>query len=48
MLSKEAATDTNTQLQANALKYFLALFTRTEAKNITITASYNSSGGTAD
>jgi Flp pilus assembly protein TadG len=46
LLSKEAATDTNTQLQANALKYFLALFNRTEAKNIKITASYSTSGGT--
>jgi Flp pilus assembly protein TadG len=46
LLSKEVATDTNTQLQANALKYFLALFNRTEAKNIKITASYNTSGGT--
>jgi Flp pilus assembly protein TadG len=45
MLAKEAATDTNTQLQANALKYFQALFTRTEAKDITITASYVSTSG---
>src|SRR5665213_941055 len=45
MLSKEAATDSNTQLQTNALKYFTALFTRPEAKSITITASYNASAG---
>jgi Flp pilus assembly protein TadG len=47
MLSKEAATDTSTQLQANAVKYFNALFTRPEATSVTITASYTSSGGTS-
>jgi len=46
MLSKEAATDTSTQLQTNAEKYFLALFTRTEAKNITVTANFTT-GSTA-
>jgi Flp pilus assembly protein TadG len=45
MLSKEAATDTNAKLQSNALKYFQALFTRPEAKSITIAASYDSSAG---
>ena len=43
MLSKEAATDNNTQLQANALKYFMANFNKPEAKNITIAATYSSS-----
>jgi Flp pilus assembly protein TadG len=47
MLSKEAATDTSSQLQQNAVKYFTALFTRPEATNISITASYTSSGGTS-
>jgi Flp pilus assembly protein TadG len=47
MLSKEAATDTSGQLQANAQKYFLALFTRPEATNVTITATYTTTGGTA-
>jgi Flp pilus assembly protein TadG len=47
MLSKEAATDTSSQLQQNAVKYFTALFTRPEATNVTITASYTSSGGTS-
>ena len=47
MLSKEAATDTSAQLQANAVKYFNALFTRPEAKNITVSANYTTSGGTA-
>jgi len=45
MLSKEAATDTNTQLQSNALKYFQALFTRPEAKSVTVAASYSASAG---
>ena len=47
MISKEAATDTNTQLQTNAQKYFLALFARPDATNVTITASYDTSGGTS-
>jgi Flp pilus assembly protein TadG len=40
MLSKEAATDTATQLQTNAEKYFSAVFTRPEAKNVTVTANF--------
>src|SRR5664279_469809 len=47
MISKEAATDTSSQLQTNAQKYFLALFTRPEAKNITVTASFTTTDGTA-
>lgn len=47
MLSKEASTDTSAQLQTNALKFFTALFTRPEAKSVTITASYTTSGGSA-
>ena len=43
ILSKEAATDTNTELQQDASKYFQADFNRSEAKNITVTASYSSS-----
>ena len=42
MLSKEASTDTATQLQTNAQNYFLALFTRPEAKNVTVTANFTS------
>jgi Flp pilus assembly protein TadG len=45
MLAKEATTDTNTQLQADALKYFQALFNRPEAKSINISASYTASAG---
>src|ERR1700730_409398 len=47
MLSKDAATATNSALQTEALNYFNALFTRPEARNITITATYTSSGGSA-
>ena len=45
MLSKEAATLSNTQLQSKALSTFKALFTRPEAKNIKITASYTATSG---
>lgn len=45
MLSKEAASDTADQLQANAQKYFAALFTRPEAQNAAVTASYSTTGG---
>jgi Flp pilus assembly protein TadG len=47
MLSKEASTDTSTQLQTNASNYFKALFTRTEATNVQVTATYNPSSATA-
>ena len=46
MLSKEAATDTSDQLKTNADKYFRALFTRPEAQNVTVDASYTA-GSTA-
>lgn len=45
MLAKEAATVTSGQLQTDALQYFKALFTRPEAKKITISATYSTSGG---
>jgi Flp pilus assembly protein TadG len=41
MLSKEATTDTDTQLQSNALKYFSAVFNRPLAKNIIVSAAYS-------
>ncbi len=47
MLSKEAATDSSDQLKTNALKYFMALFTRPEATNVTVNANYTTSSGTA-
>ena len=46
MISKEASSDTPDQLQTNALKYFNALFTAGNASNVSITATYSSSGGT--
>src|SRR3569833_2312893 len=47
MLSKEAATVSTAQLQANAVKYFNAMFTKPEATNLAITTSYTTSGGSA-
>jgi Flp pilus assembly protein TadG len=47
MLAKEAATDTSDQLKANAEKYFNALFTASDATNVTVTATYSTTGGTA-
>jgi Flp pilus assembly protein TadG len=47
MLSKEASTDSSTTLQSNAQKYFTALFTRPEATNATVTATYTTTGGSA-
>ena len=45
MLSHEASTDNPDQLKANALKYFTAVFTKTEAKDITINVNYGTDGG---
>src|SRR5476651_1288929 len=45
MLSKDAATATNSALQTEALNYFNALFTRPEATSVAITATYTTSGG---
>ncbi len=45
LLSKDAATVTNSDLQTKALSYFNALFTRPEATNIAIAATYTASGG---
>jgi Flp pilus assembly protein TadG len=47
MLSKEASTDTASQLQTSATNYFKALFNRADAPNPTITVSYTASGGSA-
>ncbi len=43
-LSKEAASTTAAQLQADAVKFFTAVFNRPEAKNIQITAAYSNGG----
>src|SRR6187399_2471996 len=45
MLSKEAASDTEDQLKANATKYFNALFTRQEAKDVDVKVFYSTTGG---
>jgi Flp pilus assembly protein TadG len=45
MLAKEAANDTSTQLQSNAVSYFNALFNESAVSNVSITASYTTSGG---
>jgi len=47
MLAKEATTDSAGQLQADASKYFNALFNRPEAKNIQISAAYSANGGSS-
>ena len=47
MTSKSAASLTSAQVQTTAQSYFLAMFTRPEAKNIIITASYSNSGGSS-
>jgi Flp pilus assembly protein TadG len=45
MLSKSAATLPSTDLQTTATGFFNALFTRSDAKNIVINASYSSTVG---
>jgi Flp pilus assembly protein TadG len=45
MLSKDAATASSSALQTEAKSYFDALFTRPEAINVTITATYSTTGG---
>lgn len=45
LLAKEAATDTNDELQARALAYFKATYNQPSTNNITVSASYSSTGG---
>jgi Flp pilus assembly protein TadG len=47
MISKEATTDTADQLQTNAAKYFAAMFTASDAQNVSISATYTTTGGTS-
>jgi Flp pilus assembly protein TadG len=47
MASKNAASISSTQLQTDVQAYFLALFTRPEAKNIKVTATYAKDGGSS-
>lgn len=45
MLSKTAATQTGTDLQTSATNIFNAMFTRPDAKNVAISATYSSTNG---
>jgi Flp pilus assembly protein TadG len=45
MVSKNAPTMTESQIQTAAANYLTALFTRPEATNLKVTASYDTSGG---
>ena len=45
MLSKDASSITNTQLQTKANDYFKALFTRTDATGLAVTATYTTGSG---
>ena len=45
MLSKKATSLTSGQLQTMAQNYFNALFNRPEAQNVSITATYTTTGG---
>src|SRR5262245_28674106 len=47
MLAKNAATMTDGQLQSAANSYFKALFTKPEAKSVTVTASLSTTDGYA-
>src|SRR5579884_2030016 len=47
MLSHDARTLSADQLKAKADTYFKALFTRTDAKDITVNATYNGDNGSA-
>jgi Flp pilus assembly protein TadG len=45
MLAKDAATLSDNELQTKATSYFNALFTKEEAQNIVVHATYTSTGG---
>ena len=45
MLSKEAATDTTSELQTNALKYFKVIYTPSITNDVTVTAGYTAGAG---
>ncbi len=47
MLSKEAATDTSTELQTNASKYFFAMFDPPGVTNVSINAIYSGNAATS-
>ena len=45
MVAQNAATQTSTALQTSASTYYKALFTRTEAANVAVTATYSNTNG---
>jgi Flp pilus assembly protein TadG len=45
MLSKEAATLTSAQINTKAFNYFMTMFNRPDAKNIVVTPTYSTNGG---
>ena len=47
MISKEAATDTSTELQTNASNYFFAMFKPPGVEDVTINAVYTGNGATS-
>ncbi|MEX0842243.1 MAG: pilus assembly protein [Xanthobacteraceae bacterium] len=47
MVSKNAATASQTELQTSATSHFKALFYNPDAQNATVTATYSSDGGSA-
>lgn len=47
MLSREAASLSSSDLQTKASNYFNAMFTRSDARTISISASYTTTGGSA-
>jgi Flp pilus assembly protein TadG len=47
MLAKDAASLSSSELQTKATNYFKALFTKPEATNVTVAATYSTSGGSA-
>lgn len=47
MLSKNAASLTDSQLQTEAQSYFVSLFNRPEASGTSVSASYSSTGGSS-
>jgi len=47
MLAKNASSLSDSQLQSDAKQYFLALFTRPDATNVAIKATYTTDGGSA-
>jgi Flp pilus assembly protein TadG len=47
MLSKNVASMTNSELQAQARSYFTSIFSRPDATNINVSAAYSTAGGSS-